>query len=122
MHTIETKDLTKVFSSNIAVNHLSFKIAEGSVTALLGPNGAGKTTTMRLLTGFLKPTSGDIYYNQVSLKENSNEVKKKLGYLPGISSALPRYEYLGVFRFYGSNQRNSQKSNEKAYSRNGRTL
>ena len=85
MHTIEAKNLNKTFSSKIAVHNLSFKIAQGSVTALLGPNGAGKTTTMRLLTGFLSATSGDIFYDGVSLEKNSHDIKRRLGYLPELA-------------------------------------
>ncbi|MGF2384759.1 ATP-binding cassette domain-containing protein [Lentilactobacillus otakiensis] len=57
---IKTRELTKTFGSQIAVNHLNISVAEGSLTAILGPNGAGKTTAMSMLTGLLKPTSGTI--------------------------------------------------------------
>ena len=57
---IQTKELTKMFGTQIAVNHLNISIQEGGLTAILGPNGAGKTTTISILTGLLKPTSGSI--------------------------------------------------------------
>lgn len=67
---IQTKELTKAFGSKVAVNHLNISVEEGSLTAILGPNGAGKTTAMAMLTGLLKPTSGEVAiakYTKVSM-------------------------------------------------------
>lgn len=61
---IETKNLTKKYDSQIALNNLNIKIPEGTLTAYLGTNGAGKSTTMGLLTGLLKPSSGKIKYRK----------------------------------------------------------
>lgn len=57
---IQTTDLTKVYKTNIAVDHIDLEIEKGSLTALLGPNGAGKTTVISMLTGLLNPTAGTI--------------------------------------------------------------
>jgi ABC-2 type transport system ATP-binding protein len=56
---IEVENLTKQFGSKHAVDNLTFTVKKGEVLGFLGPNGAGKSTTMRLITGFLPPTSGD---------------------------------------------------------------
>lgn len=60
MMIIETRELTKIYRHQVAVNHVNLKIAKGSLTALLGPNGAGKTTTMSMLTGLITPSSGQV--------------------------------------------------------------
>ncbi|QQR81892.1 MAG: ABC transporter ATP-binding protein [Deltaproteobacteria bacterium] len=79
---IEASGLTKRYDSILAVDNLSFQIYPGEVVGLLGPNGAGKTTTMRMLTGFLTPSAGEVKISGFDLLENPQEAKKKIGYLP----------------------------------------
>jgi ABC-2 type transport system ATP-binding protein len=79
---IEVKDLTKQYGSYRAVNAISFEAGPGQVTGFLGPNGAGKTTTMRMLTGFLPPTSGHALVAGKDAFDESMEVRKAVGYLP----------------------------------------
>lgn len=62
-YVLETRDLTKEFKGFVAVNRVNLKVRRGTVHALIGPNGAGKTTCFNLLTQFLHPTSGQIFYN-----------------------------------------------------------
>ena len=78
---IQVKNLTKYYGEFLAIDHLSFSIEKNNVVALLGKNGAGKTTTLRILTGFLPPSSGDIYINGLYSFKN-HEFKKQIGYLP----------------------------------------
>ncbi|WP_167884107.1 ABC transporter ATP-binding protein [Leptospira idonii] len=66
----------------MAVSDLNFKLKPGRLTALLGPNGAGKTTTMRLLAGFLDPSSGRVEVEGLILSENRQKLQQKIGYLP----------------------------------------
>ena len=79
---LRVENLTKRFDTKTAVDHLNFQIKPGIITGLLGPNGAGKTTTMRLITGFLEPTDGNITYKNESIFQNISEFQSKLGYLP----------------------------------------
>ncbi len=79
---IIVSSLTKIFEQTFAVNNISFKTKEGEIIGFLGPNGAGKTTTMRLLTGYLKPTSGKVSINNLDPIKNRIEVLKNIGYLP----------------------------------------
>jgi ABC-2 type transport system ATP-binding protein len=93
---IQVKNLTKYYSDLCAVDQISLDIKEGEILGLLGPNGAGKTTTMRMLTGFLQPTTGTIQVKNYSIDENPLEVKKLLGYLP---ESAPLYHDMLVFDY-----------------------
>lgn len=83
---IEVSHIHKSFGTFRAVNDISFSIPTGQIVGLLGPNGAGKTTTMRMITGFLEPTSGTILIDGINIQENPVEVKKKIGYMPESAS------------------------------------
>lgn len=65
----------------IAVNNVSFSLKNGEIYGLLGPNGAGKTTTLRMLSTLIKPTSGEIFFDDISIKDNEYEIKKEIGFL-----------------------------------------
>lgn len=93
---IECKNLTKRFNHFIAVNDLSFVANKGEVLGFLGPNGAGKSTTMKMITGFLQPTSGDVSVCGINLFENPIGVKNKIGYLP---EGAPSYDEMRVCDF-----------------------
>ncbi len=79
---IDVQHVTKRYGRNTALNDISFSIDKGEVVAFLGPNGAGKTTTMRILTGFMPPTSGSVKIAGFDCLEEPWEVKKHIGYLP----------------------------------------
>ena len=81
---IEAKSLTKHYGSRKAISDVSFTIHPGEIVGFLGPNGAGKTTTMKILTGYMAPTSGRVYLDRLDVFEEPLEAKKKLGYLPEI--------------------------------------
>lgn len=79
---IEIRDLTKCYGDRKAIDRLNFTIKKGEVVGFLGPNGAGKTTTMKIITGFMAPTSGEVKVAGFDVFENPLEVKKRIGYLP----------------------------------------
>ncbi|AZF03581.1 MULTISPECIES: ABC transporter ATP-binding protein [unclassified Pseudomonas] len=79
---IEILNLTKRFSRHIAVDNLSLHVGSGEVLGVLGVNGAGKTTTMRMLTGFLAPTSGTIRILGLDVRRQTLQVQQQIGYLP----------------------------------------
>ena len=85
---IKVQNLTKYYGERLAVDDISFNVAKGEILGLLGPNGAGKTTTMRILTGFLMPTKGDVWVAGNNMAENSLEGRRQIGYLP---EAIPLY-------------------------------
>ena len=75
-------NLVKVYDTQKAVNQISFIAPKGKITGFLGPNGAGKSTTLKIATGFIRPTSGDILVNDISVTNDPIKVKRTVGYLP----------------------------------------
>ncbi len=90
---IEASHLTRRFGRNTAVSNVSFTIRDNEVVGLLGPNGAGKTTIMRMLSGYLEPTTGDIAVDGEKLGQNAYCIQRQLGYLP---ENLPIYPEMYV--------------------------
>jgi ABC-2 type transport system ATP-binding protein len=79
---IEVQNLTKSYGGTLAIQSLNFRVNKGEVVGFLGPNGAGKSTTMKIITGFMAPTSGQAIVGGFDVFENPIEVKKRIGYLP----------------------------------------
>lgn len=80
---IEFKNVSKSYVSNkFAVEDLNLKINDGEIFGFLGPNGAGKTTTIKMLTGILKPTNGEIFINDINIETSPIEAKRNFGYVP----------------------------------------
>lgn len=79
---IELKNLTKRFAQHTAVDALSFSVQPGEVLGFLGPNGAGKSTTMKMLTGFLAPTSGTASIFGCDIQTQTLQAQRQIGYLP----------------------------------------
>lgn len=96
--SIKVENLLKVYGEQKAVNNISFAANKGEIVGFLGPNGAGKSTTMKILTGYLTPTSGNAFICGLNVADHPSETKKKIGYLP---ESNPLYydmyvkEYLG---------------------------
>jgi len=93
---IHVEDLTKDYGELRAVDHIDLTIDKGEILGLLGPNGAGKTTTLRMLTGYLPPSSGTIRVKDFSIDKNLLEIKKCIGYLP---ESAPIYHGMLVFDY-----------------------
>ena len=86
---VEIQKLTKSFGSILAVDGVSFTVGQGEVLGFLGPNGAGKSTTMKMITGFLTPTSGTVRICGHDVLEEPLEAKTRIGYLP---EGAPAYQ------------------------------
>lgn len=80
--SIQVKELTKLYGQQKALDQISFEIKTGEIVGFVGPNGAGKSTTMKILTGFIPPSSGEAKINNLDLIEKSLEIRKHIGYLP----------------------------------------
>ncbi|MET1160207.1 MAG: ABC transporter ATP-binding protein [Thermoprotei archaeon] len=94
-------NLHKIYEDGThAVKGITFEVREGEIYGLIGPNGAGKTTTLRMIAGLIKPTSGEILVDGVSVVKKPEEARRNIGYLPEeaeVYSRLTGYEHL---RFY----------------------
>lgn len=80
--SIKVQGLTKVYGTQLAVDHISFELKQGEIVGFLGPNGAGKSTTMKMITGYLPPTDGTASVSGFDIQKDPMEVRKRVGYLP----------------------------------------
>ena len=104
--SIVVQRITKYFGQQKALDNVSFQVKTGEIVGFLGPNGAGKSTMMKIITGFIPATSGQVHINDLEVGTNNLEVRKKIGYLPENNPLYPEMyvrEYLGfVASIYSS--------------------
>ncbi len=93
---IEVEGLTKFYGAFPAIQNLDFHARPGEIVGFLGPNGAGKTTTMRILTGYMPPTSGRARVAGFDVVDQSLDVRRRVGYLP---ETVPLYPEMTVFEY-----------------------
>ena len=82
---IRVENLSKNYGPVKAVRSISFDLDDGQVIGFLGANGAGKSTTLKIMTGYISPTAGNVYYNDHNIQENTSEIQKDIGYLPELN-------------------------------------
>ena len=99
---IEVQALTKRYGKQLAVDNISFEASAGKVTGLLGPNGAGKSTTMRMLAGYLAPSSGTARINGYDVVRRSMAARKNIGYLAENNPLYPHMYVREYLRFMGA--------------------
>ncbi|MCP3103865.1 ABC transporter ATP-binding protein [Myxococcus sp. K15C18031901] len=102
---IEVQHLTRRYRDRVAIEDLSFDVAEGELLGFLGPNGAGKSTTMKILTGFLPPSEGVVKVGGFDVTTHPLEVKRRIGYLPETPPLYPEMTVRGYLRFVASLKR-----------------
>ena len=109
---IRVNELSKNFGLRRAIDALSFEARQGEILGFLGPNGAGKTTTMRILTGYMPPSSGEATIAGYDVVAESLEVRKRVGYLP---ETVPLYTDMTVFDYlkFMSDLRHLPKAEER---------
>ena len=104
--SIVVQGVTKFYGEQKALDNVSFEIKTGEIVGFLGPNGAGKSTMMKIITGFIPASSGNVFVNGIETGYGSIEVKRKIGYLPENNPLYPEMyvrEYLGfVASLYNS--------------------
>ena len=98
---IQADKLSKMYGSFAALSDVSFSVPRGQVAAFLGPNGAGKTTTMKILTGFLAPTSGSAKIAGFDVRHDRLRAAERLGYLPENGPLYLDMTPLSLLRFFG---------------------
>jgi ABC-2 type transport system ATP-binding protein len=99
---ITVRNLTRRFGAITAVSDVSFSVAPGEVLGFLGPNGAGKTTTMRMITGYLDPSEGEVVVKGVKVSDDPVAAKAKMGYLPENAPVYRDMDVLSFLRFIAS--------------------
>ncbi len=90
---IQVENLSKTYGDHIALNGITFSVNRGQVLGFLGPNGAGKTTTMRILTGYMPPSSGKATIDGLDVVDDSLQVRQRIGYMP---ETIPLYDEMTV--------------------------
>jgi ABC-2 type transport system ATP-binding protein len=80
--SIKIQNITKNYGTQKALDNVSFEVKSGEIVGFLGPNGAGKTTLMKIITGFIPPTAGDVFVKEMNVLENHMEIRRTIGYLP----------------------------------------
>lgn len=101
---LEARGLTKCYASIPAVNNVSFAIRPGEILGYLGPNGSGKSTTVKMITGLMEPTRGEVLFKGVNIKHDLPAFKKQLGYVPEEALLYPYLtgweylEFVGILR------------------------
>jgi ABC-2 type transport system ATP-binding protein len=114
---LEVRHLCKDYGPFHAVKDVSFTASAGEVVGFLGPNGAGKTTTMRLITGYLPPTSGEVQVDGLTVRTNALEAKRKIGYLPEIPPVYPELTVEEYLHFVGRLRRIPARQRKDAVER-----
>ncbi|NBC65627.1 MAG: ATP-binding cassette domain-containing protein [Bacteroidetes bacterium] len=94
--SITVENLTKMYGSQKAVDDISFQVKTGEILGFLGPNGAGKSTTMKIISCFISPTTGSVQLDGFDIKKHSEEVRKRIGYLPENN---PLYTDMSIFDY-----------------------
>ncbi len=110
---IEVHNVTKKYGSRAAVENLSFSVKKGEVVGFLGPNGAGKTTTMKIITGYMVPTAGEVKIADEDIFEDPIKIKQKIGYLPEVP---PIYSdmYVDKYLYYVAGLKKCSKETIKS--------
>ena len=100
--SIVVQGVTKFYGEQKALDNISFEIKTGEIVGFIGPNGAGKSTMMKIITGFIPPSSGNVFVNGIETGDGSIEVKKKIGYLPENNPLYPEMYVREYLRFAAS--------------------
>jgi ABC-2 type transport system ATP-binding protein len=114
---IKIENLVKAFGVKRAVDDVSFAVERGEVLGFLGPNGAGKSTTMRMITGFMPPSSGRVTVGGFDVVESPIEAKRMIGYLPENAASYPDMTVQAFLRFVAELRGLSGEARRKAVNR-----
>ena len=95
---IETRALNKSFDSFKAIDELYLKVPAGSIFGLIGPNGAGKTTLIQMLTGIIRPDSGEAFILGHSIRERDGSIRNRVGYVPDVPVMYPNFTVAEMYR------------------------
>src|SRR4030042_5755853 len=100
--SIVVQGVTKLYGEQKALDNVSFQVKTGEIVGFLGPNGAGKSTMMKIITGFIPPSSGNVFVNGIATGDGSLEIRKRIGYLPENNPLYPEMYVREYLRFTAS--------------------
>lgn len=98
IHLLDVDSVSKRYANRRGVEDIHFSMARGEIAGFLGPNGAGKTTTMRMITGYLMPSKGEVRVDGIYISEHSGKPKRKIGYLPETPPLYPDMTVYGYLK------------------------
>ncbi len=99
---IRIEDLSKNYGSVQAVNSISFSLNDGEIVGFLGANGAGKSTTLKMITGYLTPSAGNVYVDDKNIIDDCLEIQKSIGYLPELNPLYTEMKVHEYLKFHAS--------------------
>ena len=99
---IRIEDLSKNYGSVQAVNSISFSLNDGEIVGFLGANGAGKSTTLKMITGYLTPSAGNVYVNDKNIIDDCLDIQKSIGYLPELNPLYTEMKVHEYLKFHAS--------------------
>src|ERR1044071_832658 len=111
---VQVLGVTRKFARTDAITDISFDVQAGEVLGLLGPNGAGKTTTMRVMTGYLRPTSGRVLVDGIDIAEDPVAARQRIGYVPESSAVPGEMSVVGFLRYCARLRRVPRRERQKA--------
>ena len=114
---IKVENLSKFYGNVHAVQSINFELNDGEVVGFLGANGAGKSTTLKILTGYLNASSGNVLINNLNIKNNIYKIQEQIGYLPELNPLYGEMRVYDILEFTASIRNISGKNFKKALSR-----
>ena len=99
---IKVENLSKFYGDIKAVKSINFELNDGEIVGFLGANGAGKSTTLKVMTGYLTPTTGNVYVNDLDIQSNTLEIQKQIGYLPELNPLYSEMRVYDLLEFTGN--------------------
>ena len=99
---IKVENLSKFYGDIKAVKSINFELNDGEIVGFLGANGAGKSTTLKVMTGYLTPTTGNVYVNDLDIQSNTLEIQKQIGYLPELNPLYAEMRVYDLLEFTGN--------------------
>jgi ABC-2 type transport system ATP-binding protein len=99
VEVLQVQQVSKLYENHRGVDHIDFSMSRGEIVGFLGPNGAGKTTTMRMITGYLNPSQGQILVDGLSMKDHPRKARSKIGYLPETPPLYPEMTVQSYLKF-----------------------
>ena len=111
---IRVENLSKNYGDVQAVKSINFELNDGEVVGFLGANGAGKSTTLKVMTGYLTATSGNVYVNDLNINNHTHEIQKQIGYLPELNPIYAEMRVYDLLEFTGKIRNVTGKNFKKA--------